>query len=148
MAVRFWASIVVTVGCSSPSPPSAPISNKSPETKPVIAPSTETWTGTGVQPDANLSFSIEMRIRREVPVGETLGTIKYDAEGLHCTADLIRTTSAEGLVVVERMTKNPDNNCVDGGSIVLVRKGEVIDWEWSYPDGTVGATATLRWTAP
>jgi hypothetical protein len=141
--------IVVVAGCFNSSTPPPPISNQGSAEPAKSPPSrTERWTGTGVQPDANLSFSIEMQILREVPVGERLGTIKYDADALHCTADLIRTASAEGIVVVERMTTNPENQCVDGGSIVLHRKGESLDWVWSYPDGTVGATATLRWTAP
>jgi len=140
--------VTVAAGCFNSSPPPAPISNKQPEGAPKAASPIERWTGTGFQPDADLSFSIEMRIRREVAVGEQLGTIQYDGENLHCGGDLIRTPSAEGLVVVERLTNNPGDQCVDGGSIVLHVKGELLDWEWSYPNGTVGATATLRWTSP
>ena len=47
--------------------------------------------------------------------------------------------------VKERMTTNPNDACVDGGTIVIpiAPTEDTLDFKWLYPDGKVGVTATL-----
>ena len=143
MAARIWVACALAGGCFTSAPP-PPISNATPPTaRPVVAATVEIWTGVGVQPDAASEWTIEMRINRAAAVGSRLGTIDYPSLG--CSSDLIRELDRGATIVaVERLRVNPENACVDGGTIVLRDDGETLDWRWFYEDGHEGASSTLR----
>jgi hypothetical protein len=103
----------------------------------------------GFQPGAGdaSQWSIELHLHREAAVGRRLGTIEYPSLG--CGGELIREPDRDGaMVAIERLTVNPDDVCVDGGTIVLRILGEGLDYRWYERSGVEGATATLQRTSP
>ena len=146
MAVRIWTA-VVAAGCFRAPPPPPPISNAG-GPAPRSAPRTlEIWEGTGYQPDAESTWTIELRIRRDAAVGAQLGTIEYPSLG--CAGELIRAPDrGTTIVATERLTVNTESACVDGGTIVLRDAGDLLDWRWYYTNGEEGATSTLRRKPP
>jgi len=147
MVVRIWTAVVLAAGCFRSAPPPPPISNAGGPAPRSATRATEVWIGTGYQADAETTWTIEMRIRRDAPVGDKLGTIEYPSLG--CAGDLIRQPDrGPELVAVEHLTVNPDNACVDGGTIVLRDAGDALDWRWSYANGEQAATAMLHRRPP
>jgi hypothetical protein len=133
---------MVAAGCATA--PAQPLVNTGTAVKP---PPIEHWIGTGRQPDAESEWAIEMKIRRDVAVGDRLGTIEYPSLG--CKSDLIRLPDrGSALVASEHLTLNPET-CVDGGTMVMSTNGETLDWRWFYAEtDELGATATLRRASP
>ena len=139
--------LFVLAACGSSGPPSAV--KPTPQPPPPPAPPALTtivgiWGGMGWQPDAASPIEIHMTIDRSAPVGDVVGHIDYTRVG--CIADLVRLASPPTeLRVKERMTTNPNDACVDGGTIVIpiTPTEDTLDFKWLYPDGKVGVTATL-----
>ena len=137
--------LFVLAACGSP-PPAAkpPLPLPKPAPLPSLAAIVGIWGGMGWQPDVASSIEIHMTIDRSAPVGEVVGHIDYSRAG--CIADLVRLASPPTeLRAKERMTKNPDDRCVDGGTIVtpIAPTDDTLEFKWLYPAGEVGVTATL-----
>ena len=97
----------------------------------------------GYQPDVEASIEIHLTIV-DAAIGARIGTIDYPRSS--CSAELIRIEApATELRARERLTKNPDDVCVDGGTIVvpITPTDDTLDFKWLFPDGKVGVTATL-----
>ena len=139
--------VVVLAGCWG-SAPAPSVENRAAAPSKPFAAISGSWRGNGYQPDNDSTWSIEMTLHADAAVGEQVGTIAYPS--LRCRGVLTRVASdANELRAHEKITVNPTVDgtpqCADDGIIVLpLAPGpEGLDWKWYYPDGKLGANATL-----
>ena len=86
-----------------------------------------------------------MTLAPTAKVGERVGRITYPTQG--CEGDLIRLKSKRGqLRAKEHLSTNPDSRCIDDGFVIVPvePQDEYLPWVWLFPDGSPGASATLR----
>jgi hypothetical protein len=99
------------------------------------------WAGRGYQYNNNSSWDIDLALRPGD--GGIAGTIDYPSIGCSGELDLV-SDEGQVLVVRERLTVNPRNICVDGGTIkVVMRVDGALDWRWYYDGGGEGASAVM-----
>ena len=137
-------ALIVLAACGSPAPATKAPPPPKPVAPPSLAPIVGIWGGMGWQPDAASPIEIHMTVDRDAPIGGVVGHIDYTRQG--CIAELVRLASpASELRAQERMMTNPDDSCVDGGTVVipLAPTDDTLEYKWLYPDGKVGVTATL-----
>ncbi|MBX3155497.1 MAG: hypothetical protein KF773_05830 [Deltaproteobacteria bacterium] len=97
------------------------------------------WVGRGYQYNNNSSWDIDMA----VDARSGTGAIAYPELG--CSGELyVERGDAWSLQVRERITVNPGNVCVDGGTIKLVMRADgALDWRYYYASGGEGAAAVM-----
>lgn len=98
------------------------------------------WVGNGRQ-DNGTTWPIRMRIDRDwdsASPSEVIGTIEYPS--LQCGGSIIKTE--QGLL--ESLSYGKDR-CVDRGTIFMELDvdSKRVTWKWYYPDGRLGAEASL-----
>lgn len=88
------------------------------------------------------SYGITISFTGDTAVGDVVAEVVYP--GWDCLGNWTLTT-VDGMRIEadESITINPDDICTTQGLVALVRDGSTIDYEWSYPDGTLSDTATL-----
>lgn len=100
------------------------------------------WEGIGHQYDDDSDWEIVMRLHATAPIGERIGTIEYPSLG--CTGELLRTRERAGTFTVqERLLENPEERCIDGGTIQFRRRPSGLDWRWFDAEGNEGASSVL-----
>lgn len=99
------------------------------------------WAGTVSQPGSP-PYSIELTLRRED--GPTLvGSVRYPELG--CAGVLSPQTGPAGELRLRERISPPTPSCVSGGAMSLrQRRDGLLDWQWFWPDGRLGATAQLK----
>ena len=101
------------------------------------------WDGTGTQFGC-CTWTINMAITT-VKVGEQN---KIDYPTLDCGGTLTVTAVTKApatLTMSESITYAKERPCFDGGTLrIALDQDGALSWRWSYPDGRVGAVATLR----
>jgi hypothetical protein len=102
-----------------------------------------TWRGTGHQFEPDTTWTIAMTLdKEEADVGQEAGTIEYPSLG--CSGVLVRKADiGQQLVVEERITHNPHNECVARGEIHIYRNNDRLVWNWYFETGEYGAEAKL-----
>jgi len=100
------------------------------------------WEGIGHQYDDESDWEVVMRLRATAPLNQPIGTISYPSLG--CSGELIRIRERAGTFTVqERLVDNPEDRCVDGGTIRFRRHGGTLDWRWFDGDGNEGASSVM-----
>jgi hypothetical protein len=103
-----------------------------------------TWSGTVSQPGL-ATYSIELSLRRED--GQVVdGTVRYPE--LRCSGVLSPQAAPAGELRYRERISPPTPSCVSGGAMSLrQRRDGLLEWQWFWPDGRLGATAQLKRTA-
>ena len=148
MQLRLFGALALVLfsGCwTGATPPAAPPSARDelPDPPAPYATVTGRWEGIGHQYDDESDWEIVMRLHATAPIGERIGTIEYPSLG--CTGELLRKRERAGTFTVqERLLENPEERCIDGGTIQFRRRtGGSLDWRWFDADGNEGASSML-----
>ena len=145
MHLRLFGALGVLSACWTGAPHSAAAPNPRDELPDPPAPYATVagrWEGIGHQYDDDSDWEIVMRLHATAPVGEPIGTIEYPSLG--CSSELVRKRERAGTFTVqERLLENPEERCIDGGTIQLHRRGRSLEWRWFDADGNEGASSVL-----
>jgi hypothetical protein len=124
----------------APPPPSAP--DELPDPPAPFEGVAGRWEGIGRQYADEVDWEIVVRLHARAAIGEPIGAIAYPSLG--CSGLLIRTRERAGTYTVqERLLENPEDRCIDGGTIQLRRRAAGLDWRWFDADGNEAVASVL-----
>src|SRR6266545_4550993 len=141
MRLQFGALLLASCWTSA-APPATPLPahDELPDPPAPYASVAGRWAGIGHQYDDESDREIVMHLRASAPLGEVIGTISYPTLG--CAGELIRGRERAGTFTVqERLVDNPEDRCVDGGTIRFRRRPGGLDWRWYDTDGNEAASS-------
>ena len=143
--MRLLFGALVLAGCwTSAPPPATPAAphDELPDPPAPFASVAGHWEGIGHQYDDESDWEIVMRLHATAPIGDVIGTISYPSLG--CAGELIRTRERAGTFTVqERLLDNPEDRCMDGGTIRFRRRAGNLDWRWYDGEGNELASSVM-----